>query len=129
MLFPNFRNIIGKKNEKYLEAPVFNNTMFLCERPRPRVPVPGCINSRVIRRGTRDAYSSELLQIKMKTLLNDGQLIDYNSFCRGTGVPFSANEYLSLLSAATYARERYGNKERSNGKNVCFTDSIFIPKS
>jgi hypothetical protein len=52
----------------------------------------------------------------MKTLLNDGQLVDYNGFCRVTGVPFSANEYLSLIPAVTYARERYGNKERSNGK-------------
>ncbi len=65
----------------------------------------------------------------MKTLLNDGQLVDYNSFCRVTGVPFSANEYLSLIPAVTYARERYGNKERSNGKNICFTDSIFAHKS
>ncbi len=65
--FAKFQEQYWKRNENYLEAPVFNNNMFLCEKPRPRVPVPGRINTRIIRRETRDAYSPELLQIKMKT--------------------------------------------------------------
>ena len=42
----------------------------------------------------------------MKSLLVEGQIVDFNRFVRSTRVPVTANEYLSLIPAATYARER-----------------------
>jgi hypothetical protein len=107
--------LLLEKNENFLEAPVFDNKFFFVEKPRPRAPVPGCINTRNIRRATRDEFCIELLSIKMKSLLVEGQIIDFNRFVQSTGVPFTANEYLGLLPAAAYARERYGNKAESNG--------------
>jgi hypothetical protein len=127
--FSKFQECYWRKNENFLEAPIFDNNFFFVEKPRPRAPVPGCISTRIIRRGTRDEFCIELLSIKMKSLLVDGQIVDFNRFVHSTGVPFTANEYLSLLPAATYARERYGNKAESNGKNKCFVETIFGRKS
>jgi hypothetical protein len=104
--FSKFQESYWKKNENFLEASVFDNNFFFVEKPRPRAPVPGCISTRIIRRRTREEFCIELLSIKMKSLLVEGQIVDFNRFVRSTRVPVTANEYLSLIPAATYARER-----------------------
>jgi len=116
------------KNENYLEAPVFNNLFFLREKPRPRAPDPGVVSLNMVRRDTRDRFRQELLSLKMKVLIQDGAIVEYNEVCRTTGIPFTANEYFILVSAAAFARERYGNKPNSNGLNVCIVESVYSKK-
>ncbi len=53
------------ENENFLEAPVFNNDFFLCEKPRPRAAVPGCLKWTYIRGDIRVAYLNEIMAIKM----------------------------------------------------------------
>jgi hypothetical protein len=117
-----------KRDENYLEAPIFNNDFFLSERPRPRAAAPGCVGLNLIRRDIRNDHFIALMSLKMKSLIVDGVIVDYNVLCRNTGIPFSANEYLHLVTAAAYARERYGNKENSNGKNVCIIEGVYSKK-
>jgi hypothetical protein len=54
--FSKFQECYWRKNENFLEAPIFDNNFFFVEKPRPRAPVPGCISTRIIRRGTRDEF-------------------------------------------------------------------------
>jgi len=123
-----FQVAYWKRDENYLEAPVFNNDFFLSEKPRPRAAVPGNIGLNHIRRDLRNDHLIELLSLKMKTLIVEGTIVGYNELCRNTGIPFSANEYLYLVTAAAYAREKYGNKDQSNGKNICIIEGVYAKK-
>jgi hypothetical protein len=116
------------RDENYLEAPIFNNVFVLCEKPRPRAEVPGPVDITRIRRNQRNVFYNELLGLKIKSLFNDGQVVDYDNFVRSTGLPVNGNEYLGLVTAALYARERYGNKPVSNGKNVCIIEAVYSKK-
>jgi hypothetical protein len=73
-------------------------------------------------------FTNELLGLKIKSLFNDGQVVDFNYFVRSTGLPVNGNEFLGLVTAALYARERYGNKPVSNGKNVCIIEAVYSKK-
>jgi hypothetical protein len=116
------------RDENYLEAPIFNNDFVLSEKPRPRAAVPGPVDIARIRRNHRNVFYNELLALKLKSLLVDGQIVDFNNFVRSTGLPLNGNEYLGLVTAALYARERYGNKPVSNGKNVCIVEAVYSKK-
>ncbi|MFN9978378.1 MAG: hypothetical protein ACK53Y_00615, partial [bacterium] len=105
-----FQRAYWKKNENDLEAHVFNNDFFLCERPRPRAATPGPIKWTYLRRETREEYLKEIMSLKMKNIIVDGNILDYDRFCAGTGIPFTANEYMYISTGARYARERYGGK-------------------
>jgi hypothetical protein len=54
-----------------------------------------------IRRDIREAYLNEIMALKMKSLFVNGVIIDYNRFCAGTGIPFSANEYMYISTGGT----------------------------
>ncbi len=120
-----FQTANWKQNENYLEAPVYNNAFFLREKPRPRGLVPGAVNLNTVRREIRHQFRHELLGLKMKSVVQDGNITEYNELCRNIGIPFTANEYLIVVSASAYARERYGNKPESNGVNACIIDSVY----
>ena len=117
-----------KKNENYLEAPVSNNDFFLCEKPRPRAAVPGCLKWTYIRRNVREAYLNEIMSLKMKSLIVDGNIVEYNLFCANTGIQLTVNEYIYISTGARYARERYSNKPDSNGKNKCIVTAVYALK-
>jgi hypothetical protein len=123
-----FQNEYWKRDENYLEAPIFNNKMFLCEPPRPRAAVPDCMKWTRIRRETRNDFAYRILELKIKDIIVDGIVIDYNMFCRRTGIPFTPNEYLYIAGGARYARERYGNKPDSNGTSESITERIYSKK-
>ncbi len=123
-----FQLAYWKKNENYLEAHVFNNEFFLCEKPRPRAAVPGTIKWTYIRRETRNEYLKEIMSLKMKSLIVDGNILEYNRFCADTGIPFTANEYMYISTGAWYGRERYGGKPDSNGKNKCISTAVYLLK-
>jgi hypothetical protein len=116
------------RDENYLEAPIFNNDFVLSEKPRPRAEVPGPVDVARIRRNHRNVFYNELLALKIKSLFVDGQIVDFNNFVRSTGLPLNGNEYMGLVTAALYARERYGNKPVSNGKNVCIVEAVYSKK-
>ncbi len=86
------------------------------------------VSLNMVRRDIRDRFRQELLSLKMKVLIQDGSIVEYNEVCRTTGIPFTANEYLILVSAAAFARERYGNKPNSNGLNVCIVENVYPKK-
>jgi hypothetical protein len=69
-----------KKNENYLEAPIFNNDFFLCEKPRPRAAVPGSLKWTYIRRNVREDYLNEIMSLKMKSIVVDGNIVEFNRF-------------------------------------------------
>jgi hypothetical protein len=117
-----------KKNENYLEAPIFNNDFFLCEKPRPRAAVPGSLKWSYIRRNVREEYLNEIMSLKMKSIIVDGNIVEYNRFRASTGVPFSVNEYMYISTGARYAREKYGNQPDSNGKNKCIVAAVYALK-
>jgi hypothetical protein len=117
-----------KKNENYLEAPVFNNDFFLCEKPRPRAAVPGSLKWTYIRRNVREEYLNEIMSLKMKSIIVDGNIVEFNRFCASTGVPFTVNEYMYISTGARYAREKYGNQPDSNGKNKCIIAAVYALK-
>jgi hypothetical protein len=89
-----------------LEAPIFNNDFFLCEKPRPRAAVPGSLKWSYIRRNVREEYLNEIMSLKMKSIIVDGNIVEYNRFCASTGVPFTVNEYMYISTGARYAREK-----------------------
>ncbi len=64
----------------------------------------------------------------MKSLIVDGTIVDYNSFCADTGIPFTANEYMYISTGARYAREQYGGKPDSNEKNKCIIAAVYSLK-
>jgi hypothetical protein len=123
-----FQRAYWKKNENFLEAHVFNNDFFLCEKPRPRAATPGPIKWTYLRRETRNEYLKEIMSLKMKNIIVDGNILDYDRFCAGTGIPFTANEYMYISTGARYARERYGGKPDSNGKNKCISAAVYLLK-
>jgi len=65
----------------------------------------------------------------MGELFRDARIIGFDQLLLGTGIPFSQNEYLMLVSAASYAREKYGNKPGSNGKALSLFDGIYVRKT
>ncbi len=73
-----------KRDKNYLEAPVFNNEFFLCEKPRPRAPPPGCIKWTALRREIRNDFTVKILSLKMKDIIVDGLVLDYDNFVCGT---------------------------------------------
>jgi hypothetical protein len=119
-----FQRAYWKKNENYLKAHVFNNDFFLCEKPRPRAAVPGSIKWTYIRGETMNEYLKEIMSLKMKSLIVDGTIVAYNRFCADTGIPLTANEYMYISTGARYAREWYGGKPDSDGKNKCIIAAI-----
>jgi hypothetical protein len=123
-----FQTAYWRKNENYLEAYVFNNDFFLCEKPRPRAAVPGSIKWTYLRRDTRNEFVTKILSLKMKDLIVDGNIVDHNRLCAETGIPFTANEYMYVTTGARYARERYGGKPDSNGKNKCIEAAVYLLK-
>ncbi len=64
----------------------------------------------------------------MKDLIIDGNIVNYNRLCVETGIPFTANEYMYISTGARYARERYGGKPDSNGKNKCIEAAVYLLK-
>jgi hypothetical protein len=64
------------------------------------------------------------MSLKMKSLIVDGNILEYNRFCAETGILFTANEYMYISTGARYARERYGGKPDSNGKNKCIVTAV-----
>jgi hypothetical protein len=54
------------REENYLEAPLFKNDFVLCERPRPCGGRTGPGEILRLRRETRNAFSTELLSLKIK---------------------------------------------------------------
>jgi len=117
-----------KKNENFMEAPVFDNEFFLCEKPRPRAALPGCIKLTRIRREIRNAHFFRLRMLKMKNIFDDGTVLDFHTFCARTDIPFTVNEYMYISTGARYARERYGNKPNSTGKSECIIAGIYAKK-
>ncbi len=118
-----FQHAYWRKNENYLEAHVFNNDFFLCERPRPRAATPGPIKWTYLRRETRNEYLKEIMSLKMKNIIVDGNMLEYNRFCADTGIPFTANEYMYISTGA-----RYGGKPDSNGKDKCISAAVYLLK-
>ncbi len=58
----------------------------------------------------------------------NGVIINYNRFCAGTGIPFSANGYMYISTGARYAWGRYGGKTDSNGSNTCIFAAVYSLK-
>jgi hypothetical protein len=46
------------------------------------------------------------MSLKMKSIIVDGNIVEYNRFCASTGVPFTVNEYMYISTGARYAREK-----------------------
>jgi hypothetical protein len=65
------------------------------------------------------------MSLEMKSLIVDGNIVDFNHFCANTGIPFTANEYMYISTGARYAREKYSNKPDSNGKNKCIVAAVY----
>ncbi len=123
-----FQKEYWKKNENFLQAPIFDNDFFLCEKPRPRAALPGCIKLTRIRREIRNDHFISLRMLKMKNIIEDGMILDFNTFCGRTGIPFTVNEYMYISAGARYARERYGNKPDSSGKTECIIGGVYAKK-
>jgi hypothetical protein len=68
------------------------------------------------------------MSLKMKSLIVDGNIVEYNLFCANTGIQLTVNEYIYISTGARYARERYSNKPDSNGKNKCIVTAVYALK-
>ncbi len=123
-----FQKEYWKKNENFLQAPIFDNDFFLCKKPRPRAALPGCIKLTRIRKQIRNDHVISLRTMKMKNIIEDGTVLDFNTFFGRTGIPFSVNEYMYISAGARYARERYSNKPDSPGKSKCIIAGVYSKK-
>jgi len=113
-----FQDLYWNTNENYLDALIFNNNMFLQSKPRIWMPPPPRLEWTILRRQLRNDYGSQLLSMKMSEMFLDGGMISYERLCVNMGIQFTVNEYMILVTAASFAREKYGNKETSNGKCI-----------
>jgi len=123
-----FQKKYWERDENYLVAPIFNNNFFLRNKPRGRGDQPVRVDTNLLRPRLRNDFREKILGMKMGNLLEDGRIVDFNTIIESTGVPFSQNEYLMLVTAATYAREKYGNKPESNGKHVEMLEGVYSKK-
>ncbi len=112
-----FQTEYWKRDENYLEAPIFNNDMFLCEQPRPRAALPGCMKWTTIRRDIRNDYAYKILELKIKDVLVDSVLLDYNAFCAVPG-------YLSRLTSIFTLLVAFGTRKKSMVTNRIQTEKM-----
>jgi len=123
-----FQNSYWNKHENYLDAPIFNNDMFLQSKPRIRGPVPRRLDWTVLRRDLRTEYGNRILKMRVSDMFDEGVIVPYNRLIQSVNIPFTVNEYMVLVSTAAFAREKYGAREGSNGKCCKLSESIYKKK-
>jgi len=113
-------------NENYLMAPLVDNKFFLRAAPERRAPVLGCVDRNLVGPEFYAANKEALQSLRMNCLIRGNHIVTIDALRRQTGLNFSNNAYLNLVTAANYAKTKYGNKEGSNG--TCIPLTLYLQR-
>jgi hypothetical protein len=115
-------------NENYLNAPLFENVCFLKAAPRRGARNPGKVALAQLREELRNNHKEKIVDLRLNSFVVDNRIVGFADLCRNTDIPFSVNEYMSLLPAINFARLKYGNRPGTNGKCVKLIQGIYSRK-
>ncbi len=113
-----------KLNENFLMAPLVDNKFFLRAAPERRPPVRGCVDRNLLGPDFYTANKETLLTLRMNCLVRGNRIVTVETLRRTTGLNFSNNAYLNLVTAANFAKTKYGNKQKSKG--TCIPLTLFL---
>jgi hypothetical protein len=65
-----------------------------------------------------DTNKERLQNLKMSSLISEGNVVRYQQLLDSSGVPFTQVIYLRLLTAGNFAIEKYAGKPKSNGTTM-----------
>jgi hypothetical protein len=114
------------KNENYLMAPLVDNKFFLRAAPERRAPVRGCVDRNLLGHDFYAANQEALLALRMNCLIRGNSVVTIDTLRRNTRLNFTNNAYLNLVTAANFAKTKYGNLEDSNG--TCVPLLLFLQR-
>jgi hypothetical protein len=113
-------------NENFLMAPLVDNKFFLRAAPERRAPVLGCVDRNLLGPDFYAANKEALLCLRMNCLVRGNRIVTIEMLRRQTGLNFSNNAYMNLVTAANFAVTKYGNKAGSNG--TCVPLVLFLQR-
>jgi hypothetical protein len=113
-------------NENFLMAPLVDNKFFLRAAPERRAPVLGCVDRNLLGPDFYAANKEALLSLRMNCLVRGNRIVTIETLRRQTGLNFSNNAYMNLVTAANFAVTKYGNKVDSNG--TCIPLALFLQR-
>jgi hypothetical protein len=124
--FEQFQWKFWQLNENFLMAPLVDNKFFLRAAPERRAPVRGCVDRNLLGPEFYAANKESLQSLRMNCLVRGNGIVTLENLRRTTGLNFSNNAYLNLVTAANFAKTKYGNKENSNG--TCIPLLLFLQR-
>jgi hypothetical protein len=107
-------------------APLVDNKFFLRAAPERRAPVLGCVDRNLLGPDFYAANKEALLCLRMNCLVRGNRIVTIEMLRRQTGLNFSNNAYMNLVTAANFAVTKYGNKAGSNG--TCVPLVLFLQR-
>jgi exonuclease III len=116
--FKKFQIRFFSMNENFLQAKLVDNPMFLRENPGRAVEAAGFLDRNFFGRAFYDTNKERLLNLKMNSLISEGNVVRYQQLLNSSGVPFTQVIYLRLVTAGNFAIEKYAGKPKSNGTTM-----------
>jgi hypothetical protein len=116
--FKKFQTRFFYMNENYLQAKIVDNPMFLRENPGRAAAAAGSLDRNFFGRDFYDTNKERLLNLKMSSLISEGNVVRFQQFLVTTGLPFTQVTYLRLVTAGNFAIEKYAGKAKSNGTSM-----------
>jgi hypothetical protein len=108
--FKKFQTRFFSMNENFLQAKLVDNPMFLRENPGQAVAAAGFLDRNFFGRAFYDTNKERLQNLKMNSLISEGNVVRYQQLLNSSGVPFTQVIYLRLLTAGNFATEKYAGK-------------------
>jgi hypothetical protein len=124
--FEKFQWKFWELNENFLMAPLVDNRFFLRAAPERRAPVRGCVDRNLLGPDFYARNKESLQSLRMNCLVRGNNIVSFENLRRSTGLNFSNNAYLNLVTAANFAKTKYANKQESNG--TCLPLLLFLQR-
>jgi len=112
-----FRQKIFCMNENFLHARLVDNPMNFRSNPGRRGAATGILDRNFFGPDFFEEHKERLLKLNMNNLVLDGRVVQYNNLLFSTGIPFTQATYLRLVTAGSFAMQKYAGKEKSNGES------------
>jgi hypothetical protein len=88
--------------------------------------VRGCVDRNLLGPDFYARNKESLQSLRMNCLVRGNNIVSFENLRRSTGLNFSNNAYLNLVTAANFAKTKYANKQESNG--TCLPLLLFLQR-
>jgi len=120
----NFFNHFWKVNDNYLEAPLFNNSLFIRGRVDPRRVDAGLIDGAVIGHQNVRVNYAAWRNVTFATCVVDGRILEFNEMKNTLGINFNFLVYLGIRRGLQHAMDSRAGARETDGS--CFSLIRFI---